>query len=788
MADRTPARSRWLPAILAQYGLALSGTASLTLGLLLLPAAPGSLAAASPARSHSSGVTVRGPQMWDPATMKTSGPHAGYGKQYPRRSTVTVSQTSNLVHQAVRVSWTGFTPTNFQDSPPYSTSLTIYPVMIAECKGTHPVLSQCYGASNEGLGAAYGKYGAYNTAYEATSAKGTGEAIVDIETITQNLGLGCDTAHPCSLLVMPAQGGNVAKGSPSTPPPYNCRYHLDDVFSSTGNALSDFGGTYTACSWAKRIVIPLRFAPTESSCPTHAAALSVAGSPMLGTAMDQWDAGFCASSDPIAVTDLASIPEPEAITQLLGGLDDVALTTLPSALGTTAGKRSYAYAPVAVSAAAIGYWADNPTTGNPQTGVRLTPLLIARLLTLSYDIEDVSCKADGHQKGCDPGISPGNPQDIFADPAFTRLNRHLAPNFGGDSFADVPIVMQGESDITYELTRWIAADPASEAFLRGAKSTGGMRVNKFYKGVSYPATTFGTNDSSPYLANAFSPVLGLASVASDLVLAAPPGDQYTPSCLPSQCDPRITPEPQGQRALFAVMDTGDTAGFDVPAVALRNHAGRYVLPTARSMAAALHSMVTSKNGITQQVNTDSSNPAAYPLTMVIYAMVPVSGVSKTEGGLIARWLRYLAGPGQRPGDLPGQLAPGYLPLPGSLRAKTLAVADEVASQSGPASSPPASPSPTPSPTPAPVPSPSTGGLSPSPSPSPTISLPVVTPKLTTVAVRDPISAGLTRYALPALLIIGGLAALSGFSALIVGSAGASAVTSRLRRLKLRRRK
>jgi hypothetical protein len=84
MADRTPARSRWLPAILAQYGLALSGTASLTLGLLLLPAAPGSLAAASPARSHSSGVTVRGPQMWDPATMKTSGPHAGYGKQYPR--------------------------------------------------------------------------------------------------------------------------------------------------------------------------------------------------------------------------------------------------------------------------------------------------------------------------------------------------------------------------------------------------------------------------------------------------------------------------------------------------------------------------------------------------------------------------------------------------------------------------------------------------------------------------------------------------------------------------------
>ena len=62
------------------------------------------------------------------------------------------------------------------------------------------------------------------------------------------------------------------------------------------------------------------------------------------------------------------------------------------------------------------------------------------------------------------------------------------------------------------------------------------------------------------------------------------------------------------------------------------------------------------------------NPAAYPLTMVIYAMVPISGVAHTKAAAIARFLDFAAGTGQTPGVGPGQLPAGYLPLPGNLRA------------------------------------------------------------------------------------------------------------------------
>jgi hypothetical protein len=744
------------------------------MGLVLLSAAPKSLAAAT--HRTGSAVTVRGPRMWDPATMKAS----GYGKQYPFRSSVTVSQTQNLVHQSVRVTWTGFTPTNWQGAPPYNPSITTYPVMIAECRGTHPTLKhldRCYGADSQGSQATYGTYGPYNTVYEGTSARGRGEAIIDLETVSQNTALGCDSSQPCSLLILPAQGGNKAvKGTaPITFPPFNCGYHGEDAVGgvSTGTATYDFGGIYSPCSWAARIVVPLSFAPTAATCPTTGASLTIAGSPMMATAMTQWDTGFCAGSDPLAVSDIASVPESEAITEVLGGLGDIALTTLPSTIGTTIGTRRYTYAPIGISATVLGYWADQPTSGNPQTGMRLTPRLITKLLTTSYDLGAVSCQPRV-TAGCDKGISDQNPPDIFADPDFTGLNPRIVAPGDADGFSDNPIVLQGNSDMTYELTRWIAANPAAEAFLQGTPD-GHMTVDKYYKGLHYPASAFATNDPSKYMQVAYSPVSGLGNVASDLVLAAPPGDEYFPSCTPRpSCTYAGFPqEPSGSRALFAVMDNGDAADFDVPVAAIPNHAGRYVEPTRAAMAAALKSMVTAGNGITQQVNLDSNNPAAYPLTMVVYAMVPTAGVPAAKADLIARWLRYVAGPGQLRGDLPGQLAPGYLPLPASMRAKTLAVANAVES-GGAAFQTPTPSLPTISATPTPTPSVAA-------TPSPTIALPVVTPRLTTVAVRDPESAGLTRYALPVLLIFGSVAALGGAASLVVGSPGITAALTRRRR-------
>jgi hypothetical protein len=155
--------------------------------------------------------------------------------------------------------------------------------------------------------------------------------------------------------------------------------------------------------------------------------------------------------------------------------------------------------------------------------------------------------------------------------------------------------------------------------------------------------------------------------------------------------------------------------------------------------------------------------------------VPTSGLSHTKADAIARWLRFVAGPAQQEGTAPGTLPTGYLPLTPKLRAETLTAATAVQDQTGATKSPSPSPSST-SPSSSVSPSPAS---SVSASPSSSVSFPKVGQKINTVAVRDPQTAGLLRFALPGILIIGGLAALGGASSLLAPSSGA--IAARLRR-------
>lgn len=62
-----------------------------------------------------------------------------------------------------------------------------------------------------------------------------------------------------------------------TPPV--CTDHSLDGFTAIGQFA--FGANYNTCSWAKRIVIPLKFAPTPENCPPRKVAFRAAGPPML---------------------------------------------------------------------------------------------------------------------------------------------------------------------------------------------------------------------------------------------------------------------------------------------------------------------------------------------------------------------------------------------------------------------------------------------------------------------------------------------------------------------------
>jgi hypothetical protein len=783
-----PRRSRLLTALL--------GITAMTAGFVLLPAAQGSLAASgaaspspsqspspsdspspspspsrpashtptpAPSPSHSRhrkphkrlhGTTVKGPRMYDPA----------HGRKFTHASTVTVSQTANLTNEMVHVSWTGFTPSS---DVLYDQTSTDYPVMVAECNSARPrFLKQCYGADNGGVQGAFGPFGPMNTAYATTARNGTGQLDIQILTTAENQFLGCRVHHRCSLVIVPAQGGDTLASPP------NCHDHSIDT-AGTDLGQFAFSSQTGACSWRQRIIVPLRFVPAPTNCPIKNANFSAIGSPMLLRAMDQWRAGLCAGTNPLALTFNSAITEPEAIADLPSGLGDIALTTRPSPSKLVTNK-TYVYAPVAISSVAIAYWVDRPSNGQPVRNLALDPRLVAKLLTQSYNFDNSGC---GHGKpppiiGCD-GAVDNNPFSLFADPEFKRLNPRVQSPIGAGSSFQVPTVESGHSDMTWEVTRWIANNPAGQGFMQGQFDQWGMHVNTNYLGLKYPVDSFTGQDSYPLIAHKFSPVFPLSLVASYQAQNWEPGTAWQKDQFGNF--PRDPIEVPGERALFAVLDDGDAAAFRFPVARIRNHSGHYVAPSARSMQAALPSMIgTGDNHISQHVGYKKQTKGAYPLTMVIYAMVPTSHVKPAKADAIARFLDYVAGPGQTPGVRPGDLPPGYLPLPAKLRDETLKAATLVRNQKGDSLNPKPSTSPSP---------PSSPVATSSPSPSHTrLGQGVVT------VAQSAQTAGAIRYALPILLIVGGAATLGGASSLMLGNAAAiEERMRRLRRLRLVRR-
>jgi hypothetical protein len=753
---------------------ALAGALSIMAGLVLFPlAAAGSTVAQaattrdmSAARSAaqlsgaagaqpsaaSSRTTVRGSKMWDPAAKHP----------FKVASAVTVSQTRALTNQEVVVSWKHFTPSSEEAYQPQ----TEYPVMVAECKGTHPQNpSQCFGAQNGGIAGSFSAFGPMNTAYATSAKNGTGQTQIQLLTGQEDQQLGCDVGVPCSLAIVPSQGGN------NEVFPTRCNDHSEDSLTSIGSEAFGFIGQ---CSWKKRIIVPLFFARTPADCPVLNANFTAIGSPMLARAMSQWQSALCASSDRLSIQYDSAQSEPLAREDFLDGSDDMALTTLPA---TGTGKHPFTYAPLAVSAVSLAYWVDNPKTGKPLTNLRFDPRLVAKLLTQSYDFQNEGC-GSGQLKGCDNAVD-NDPLTMFNDPEFKQLNPHVAAV--GDGF-QVPTVLSGESDMTTTVTRWIAANKAAKSFVDGTFDPWGEHVNTDYMNMQLPTNAFASMDAFPPIAHRYAPVFPLSQVAQYQA------DNWYPATFFQKDQTgnfaKLVPELTGNRALFAVMDEGDSAPFLIPSGALLNSAGKYVKPTRATMAAAVSEMTTAKNHITQEIPLHGKAKNAYPLTMVIYAMVPTGGISQQKAAKIAQFLDFVAGRGQQPGTLPGDLPPGYLPLNAKQRAQTLAAAQAVLNQtgakhghSGTGPAPGSAPSPIASPSATPSPSASTA-----PTPSPSASQHLVSLGF----VRNPASSGLARFALPFLLITGGLLALAGSTVLGAGRTG-TAVATRLRRLRLPRR-
>jgi hypothetical protein len=287
------------------------------------------------------------------------------------------------------------------------------------------------------------------------------------------------------------------------------------------------------------------------------------------------------------------------------------------------------------------------------------------------------------------------------------------------------LVQLGGSDLTSLLWSWVKADPDASAFLAGKPDQFGMVTNPNNKGLTLPTSVFPRNDQSCTDTNLGGAVTGkfctldahpFTTDMHDAGRSASRGDSQarTPVLGPDGTTPilkKLDPQAPGQRALLAVVDTATATRYALPTAALRNTAGQFVTPTTPSLLAGEAAMTPSAVPGVLAPDPTATNPAAYPLTALSYAVTAPTKLDTAAGKDYATFLRYAAGPGQQPGIAPGQLPLGMAPLPDPLKAQTITAATTIEAQAGTTATGPPTPTPIP-PTPTsipPTPTPGPGG-------------------------------------------------------------------------------
>jgi len=587
----------------------------------------------------------------------------------PAGGSVTVDRTDNLFNETVHVSWQGFKPSS---APVVQQAVTTYVVRVYQCRGAAPVSpADCYGSSTytwpgQTDANSHQPDGVPNFVDAATAANGTGSVDIEVRTRLEASTLGCDKDHPCSIVVVPNYGDGNKKND----------------FTYATNAYMD-----SAWAWANHVTVPITLAPTGDYCPLGDVGVGLVGAPGAKRAIMSWQPVACQPSTGGVKIGYTALGELQGRAGFLSGLADVGLTTLPA---DRPGTRSFTYAPIATDAIAVAFHIDEdafsgtPTAGLPITDMKLNARLVAKLITESYG--GVGYTAPGTPLGNGNPAVVGNPQAIYTDPEFLALN----PGHAWPVSTTNPLVVSGNQDLTWELTRWIDSDRVARAWLDGAPDQWGMKVNTNFKGIDYPASAIELRDPYLPLTYTFVPIDGLDLVARGLVSNQP--SSYNPTPVPPlNTHPKDPQQLPGRRALIAIVDSASAAAFNFPTASLLNAGGSYVGPTNDSMSATLSGMKANPDGVTHYADFSNSDPAAYPLTLVHYAMVPTSGTLPDKVTQIVRFLDYAGGPGQVPGLEPGKLPPGYLPLTPALRSQEAAAATAVRTQSGtkpkPASSP-----------------------------------------------------------------------------------------------------
>ncbi|MFJ6613194.1 hypothetical protein ACIQPT_23270 [Streptomyces sp. NPDC091289] len=681
----------------------VAGVAALLAAVLLalLPWPPGTGEARAAGPESGSAVTKSG----------SKGPYDDFSGMR-----VTVHQTQHLRAQGVRVSWTGGKPT------PAGVRYVNY-VQIMQCWGDDPQgpdREQCvFGAIGGGSGNSsrrslpvgqdpleteytegkghdnpfvpfrpvegeptetatdwtYFSPGDANTEpLRKTQSDGTGEAVFEVQTALQAPHLGCGAVdiaggrpepRPCWLVVVP-RGDHEIEPHPNG--------SLDTSALSTAN-------------WDRRIVFPLGFDPVGETCEPDKAERRVIGSELLTDAMSSWQSVLCAGSDArFTYSQSGEDRARSVVTAPTDASPGLAVTVDPVETGEDG--PGVVHAPLAVSGIAVGFlWEETGVPLERVRNLRLTPRLLAKLLTQSYissvSLWNASIPAPAHLKG--------NPETVVRDPEFLELNPGLADRTARS--APFGLTVSGEnSDTSRLLWKYLQADKGAREFLAGKADPWGMKINPHYLDLDlakealdhFPkADPTGTRleiapdvwveytgaEVVPYVENMHDGALRIRRGYGGRTTDAE-------ACAECATGARLKGErePQGFRRIIGLVDAPSADRYELDIAALPDATGRYVAPTPDALLKAVGQMKDSAVPGVKAPGPVGAKDGAYPLTAIAYAAAPVDQPADARKDY-ARMIRYAAGPGQTPGLTPGQLPPGYAPLPQELRTQALRAAD-----------------------------------------------------------------------------------------------------------------
>ncbi|WP_255638299.1 hypothetical protein [Amycolatopsis sp. DSM 110486] len=570
---------------------------------------------------------------------------------------ITVSQTTDLINQTVRVTWTGGQPTG-----PSGNFATNY-LQIMQCWGdapTGPTREQCqYGglaARGSPVAGAWtrlrqvsygtlvdqketlkpeagkqavvpftsvsgvtttstGEFFTAGTTNEVPLAKtrldGGGEVDFEVQTALEADGLGCGTVvngvpRACWLVIVPrgnteVDGTQVGVG--------DNRPQLDSSPLSETN-------------WENHISVPLKFQPVGDSCPLGSAERQTSGDEFLSEAVLRWQPTLCAGGG--TVYGFTQVPDGVARQTVVSDNPGLAFMTDPVPQDQV--TKPLVYAPIALSGLSIAFITERQSAGEgvvpPEvwqrdgeqiTEMNLNPRLVAKLLTQSY-VLSLPVRQD---------YLKGNPDSLTLDPEFLKLNPDFEDSGRLMSAVDA-LVPTVDMDATTMLWNWIKADKDASDFVNGVPDPYGMKVNPSFRGTNLPVSNFPRSDlTCAGTGNLASCALDLRPLANDMheagraisrgdTLGKAPTGFSTPTGAPEL--KAVDREPQGQRSLLAVVDTPTAERYGLPTAKLRNSSGAFVAPTDTAMLAAV---AAAKPGATKDVlHLDPTTTAAdaYPPT------------------------------------------------------------------------------------------------------------------------------------------------------------------------------